>query len=384
MTDSDTPVLEVEELTKYFSAGSGGSLLDTLLRRSDDSYVKAVDGVSFELMENETIGVVGESGCGKSTMGKSILRLIEPTSGDVRFKGESVTDLSGRQMRKKRTEMQFIFQDPTSALNPKMKIKHLLNEPLENFYDFDKAELAQRTDDLLEQIDLPKTVKDRYPHELSGGQKQRVVIGRAIASNPDLIVADEPVTGLDVSVQSNIITMLEEIQEEFELSLLFIAHDLSVVRYISDRVMVLYLGHITELGDSEAVFTNPQHPYTRELKRAIPRSHPDDDPAETEITEGEPPSPLDPPSGCPFHTRCPAYIGDICEEEYPDPVELQDGRLVSCHHFEEGDPPIEGEYEQYAKTTIADGRPSPTADSEGDGTDQVVSANANGGDVDGQ
>jgi len=357
MADSTTPLLEVEDLKKYFTSDDESTLLDTLLGRSEESTVKAVDGVSFELFENETLGVVGESGCGKSTMGKTVLRLLEPTSGDVRFKGESILSLSSREMRQKRQEMQMIFQDPSSALNPRMKIKHLIREPLRNFHGYSEAELDAETDRILEQVDLPTSIKDRYPHELSGGQKQRVVIGRAIALNPDMIVADEPVTGLDVSVQSTIINMLSDIQTEFELSLLFIAHDLSVVRYISDRVMVLYLGHIAEIGDSEAIFTNPQHPYTRELKRSIPRSHPSEEAAESNIAEGEPPSPIDPPSGCPFHPRCPAYIGDVCEDEYPDPVELDDGRLVACHHFEEGDPPIEGEYE-LAEESVTERAPS--------------------------
>ncbi len=340
MSDTDTPTLEVRDLRKHFSRGGSLGLIDRLLDGSTAGPVKAVDGVSFDLLENETLGVVGESGCGKSTMGKAILRLIEPTSGEVRYGGEPLTDLSNRRMRELRQELQMIFQDPGSALNPRMKVKHLIREPIENFHSPSHAELERRTDELLEQVDLPTDVKDRYPHELSGGQQQRVVIARAIALDPEVIVADEPVTGLDVSVQSNILAMLSEIQEELDLSLLFIAHDLAVVRHISDRVMVLYLGHVAERGDAEAVFANPQHPYTRSLKAAIPRSHPDDPKSEADVTEAEPPSPADPPSGCPFHPRCPAHIGDVCEEEYPEPVELSDGRTVACHHFEAGDEPV--------------------------------------------
>jgi len=339
MSDADQSTLEVRDLRKYFSTGGSLGLLNRLLGGSGAGPIKAVDGVSFDLLDNETLGVVGESGCGKSTMGKSILRLIEPTSGEIRYDGQSLTDLSNRRMRELRQELQMIFQDPGSALNPRMKVKHLIREPLENFRSLSHEELEARTDELLEQVDLPADVEDRYPHELSGGQQQRVVIARAIALDPEVIVADEPVTGLDVSVQSNILAMLSEIQAELDLSLLFIAHDLSVVRHISDRVMVLYLGHVVERGDTGAVFANPQHPYTRALETAIPRSHPDEEKSETAVTGDEPPSPADPPSGCPFHPRCPAHIGDVCEAESPDLVELSDGRTVACHHFEAGDEP---------------------------------------------
>ncbi len=334
-------VFEVRDLKKHFSANDGPTgLIDRVLGGSGAGPVKAVDGVSFDLHENETLGVVGESGCGKSTMGKAILRLLEPTSGTVRYRNHTVSELPGRRVRELRQELQMIFQDPGSALNPRMKVKHLIAEPVRNFRSMSRAELDDRIDTLLEQVELPLEVKDRYPHELSGGQQQRVVIARAIALKPEVIVADEPVTGLDVSVQSDILSMLSEIQEELDLSLLFIAHDLAVVRHISDRVMVLYLGHVVERGDSEAVFGNPQHPYTRSLKRAIPRSHPDQEKNDTEVMEGEPPSPADPPSGCPFHPRCPAYIGDVCENEEPEPVELSDGRTVACHHFEAGENPV--------------------------------------------
>jgi oligopeptide/dipeptide ABC transporter ATP-binding protein len=362
--DTTDAVLEVRDLQKHFSANDGPSgLIDRVLGGSDAGPVKAVDGVSFDLHANETLGVVGESGCGKSTMGKSILRLIEPTSGSVRYRDSAVSELSGRRMRDLRQELQMIFQDPGSALNPRMKIKHLIREPLENFRSLSRAELKDRTDELLEQVDLPLEVKGRYPHELSGGQQQRVIIARAIALDPEVIVADEPVTGLDVSVQSNILAMLSEIQAELDLSLLFIAHDLAVVRHISDRVMVLYLGHAVERGDSEAVFANPQHPYTRSLKRAIPRSHPDEEPNDTDVTEAEPPSPADPPGGCPFHPRCPAHIGDVCETEEPDQVELADGRTVACHHFEAGDEPVPEDVDLSSR----EGDPAPVAGFDGGG-----------------
>ena len=380
MSDSSAPVLEVRDLKKHFSTGSATTgLLSRLLGDSNAGPVKAVDGVSFDLLENETLGVVGESGCGKSTMGKSILRLIEPTSGEVRYDGESLTELPDREMRDRRQNLQLIFQDPGSSLNPRMKVKHLLREPLTNFRSLSREELDRQIDELLGQVDLPTTVKDRYPHELSGGQQQRVVIARAIALDPEVIVADEPVTGLDVSVQSNILATLADIQEELDLSLLFIAHDLAVIRHISDRVMVLYLGHVAELGDSEAVFSNPQHPYTRMLKQSIPRSHPEQSKDEVEAATGEPPSPSNPPSGCRFHPRCPAHIGDVCEEEYPEAVELTDGRTVACHHFEAGDEPVPEDVDLSAEETAADGGPAvdSSADS-GPSVADVAEGNADG------
>jgi len=358
-------------MKKHFSTDSATTgLLSRLLGGSNAGPVKAVDGVSFDLLENETLGVVGESGCGKSTMGKSLLRLIEPTSGDIRYDGESLTDLSDREMRDRRQHLQLIFQDPGSSLNPRMKVKHLLREPLTNFRSLSREEQERQIDELLQRVDLPTTVKDRYPHELSGGQQQRVVIARAIALDPEVIVADEPVTGLDVSVQSNILSTLADIQDELDLSLLFIAHDLAVIRHISDRVMVLYLGHIAELGDSEAVFANPQHPYTRMLKQSIPRSHPEQEKDEVGADTGEPPSPSNPPSGCPFHPRCPAYIGDVCEQEYPEEVELADGRSVACHHFEDGDEPVPEGRDLGGSETDTDG--SPAVDPSADGAASVA------------
>jgi oligopeptide/dipeptide ABC transporter ATP-binding protein len=216
----------------------------------------------------------------------------------------------------------------------------------------DKKEINARIDELLEQVELPLKFKNRYPHELSGGQKQRVIIGRALATKPDLIVADEPVTGLDVSIQASIINLLQELQKEYELGILFIAHDLSIVRHFSDRVMVLYLGHVAEIGTTEELFSQPQHPYTRALKSAIPRSHPNEE-KHAEIPEGEPPSPINPPSGCPFHPRCSAYIGDVCEEEYPSARELSNGRQVACHHFEDDD---ELRDKNYDRITLSGGQ----------------------------
>lgn len=348
-SSENMPLLEVRNLKKYFTSSEGSSWALQTLGLTSQEHVRAVDGVSFSLDENETLGVVGESGCGKSTLGRTILRLLEPTEGEILYKGEHLDGLSKKEMREKRANIQMIFQDPTSALNPRMKVRSLIAEPLRNFYEWTQDELDARIDELLEQVELPLEFKDRYPHELSGGQKQRVVIGRALATDPDLIVADEPVTGLDVSIQANIINMLQELQQEYELGILFIAHDLSVVRHVSDRVMVLYLGHAVEIGETEELFSRPQHPYTRALKSAIPRSHPNEE-KHAQIPEGEPPSPINPPSGCPFHPRCPAYIGNECEDEYPSARILSNGRQVACHHFEDDD---ELRDENYDRVTLS-------------------------------
>lgn len=338
------PVLRVANLKKHFSAHDP-PWIARKLGIVNESIVRAVDGVSFEIGEDEIVGVIGESGCGKSTLGKSLLRLIEPSSGDVFFKGESITDLSREEMRLRRKDMQIVFQDPSSSLNPRLKIGNLIKEPLKNFGTSSPKELDARVDELLEQVNLPTSFKNRYPHELSGGQLQRILICRAIATEPDLLIADEPVTGLDVSIQSQIIELFKKIQSEYGMSILFIAHDLSVVRHISDRVMVLYLGKIVEMGKTEDVFDNPQHPYTRSLKDAIPGSD-----YYYEEVENEPPSPANPPSGCSFHPRCPAYIGDVCKNTDPALVQLQDGRDIACHHFEGGGSYMESEQTDVNRT----------------------------------
>lgn len=334
------PLLEVENLKKYFVDTTG---LKSLRRFGlySSSNVKAVDGVSFNIYPNEIVGVVGESGCGKSTLGKTLLKLTEPTEGVIKYDGDDISELSNKQMRPFRENMQIIFQDPTSSLTPTMKIRDLIVEPIENFGSYTGEELEIRVDDLLKQVELPIEFKERYPHELSGGQKQRVVIARALASNPDFIVADEPVTGLDVSIQSKIINLLKKIQKERQLSILFIAHDLNVVRHISDRVIVLYLGNVVEMGETESVIEHPQHPYTRLLRQSIPKSHPEEDKIREE-NSGEPPSPIDPPTGCRFHPRCPAYIDDGCAQKQPALVELADQRSVRCHHFDENGDAIPG------------------------------------------
>lgn len=338
-TQNGEPILEVRNLKKYFTSAPPLANVGKYLGYDLESHVKAVDDVSFDIHENEIIGVIGESGCGKSTLGRTLVRLLEPTDGEVRFQGQNILELSGKELRNARKRIQFVFQDPSAAINPRMKIGMLIREPLKNFHNLSSEELDKRVNELLEQVDLPKEFSDRFPHELSGGQLQRVLICRALAPEPDLIIADEPVTGLDVSVQAKIINLLEEIRDEYNLSILFIAHDLSVIRFISDKTMVMYLGEIVEMGDTERIFDNPQHPYTRSLKSAIPGNRQEF--KHMGALQSEPPSPSNPPSGCTFHPRCPNYIGEECEAEPPESVQLSDGRLVHCHHFKEGDDPTE-------------------------------------------
>ena len=321
-------LLEVEELKKYFPSGGG------FLERSTGS-VRAVDGISLKVYEGETLGIVGESGCGKSTLGRSILRLIEPTSGRVTFHGTDILKLRKSAMRDMRKEMQIVFQDPYASLNPRYTISQTLMEPMEIHQLYNHASRKQRVQSTLERVGLDPSYASRFPHEFSGGQRQRIGIARALVLNPKLIILDEPVAALDVSVQSQVINLLEDLQADFGLTYIFVAHDLSVVKHISNRVLVMYLGKMAELASSDDLFFRPLHPYTRALLSAVPIPNPRLK-RERIILSGDIPSPVNPPSGCVFHTRCP-IAKDVCRQQVPEWRELRREHFVACHFAEDVD-----------------------------------------------
>jgi oligopeptide/dipeptide ABC transporter ATP-binding protein len=316
------PLLEVKDLRKHFPVRRG--LFSTI-----GGYVYAVDGVSFSIAEGETLGLVGESGCGKSTAGKTILKLIEPTSGTIRVNGAAIEGLSRREMRPWRRDLQVVFQDPYSSLNPRLSAGDIVAEPLKNYGVESGAALKERVAALFRKVGLREDQIARYPHEFSGGQRQRIGIARALALNPKLIVCDEPVSALDVSVQAQVINLLMDLQREFGLSYLFIAHDIAVVEHICHRIAVMYLGKIVELTDRRSLFTMPQHPYTEALLSAVPVADPKAKKKRI-ILSGDVPSPINPPSGCRFHTRCP-YAFDRCKVEEPAMREVRPGHHVACH-----------------------------------------------------
>lgn len=318
---SSSALLTVTDLKKYYPRKTGWFT-------REEQWVHAVDGVSFEIQKGETLGMVGESGCGKSTTARLVLRLIEPTAGSVSFQGEKILTMDRKKLKALRREIQIIFQDPYASLNPRMRIDKILEEPFIIHGLGTRQERKQSVLQLLERVGLGPDALSRYPHEFSGGQRQRIGIARALATDPKFIVADEPVSSLDVSIQAQIINLLKDLQEEYHLSLLLIAHDLNMVRYLSDRVAVMYLGKIVELARSDELFSHPLHPYTEALLSAIPVLDPVSRRARI-VLEGEAPSPIDLPKGCRFYSRCPRRIPD-CQKEDPPLLEISQGHHVAC------------------------------------------------------
>ena len=317
----DGPLLKIEDLVKHFPLGGG-------IMTKPRAWVKAVDGISFDLNRGETFGLVGESGCGKTTVGRLILRLIEPSEGRIEFDGDDISSMSRTQLMPLRRRMQIIFQDPYSSLDPRMKVDAIITEPLRAIQSLTRQQQQDTAAELLEKVGLQQSDLDKYPHEFSGGQRQRIGIARSLCVRPELIVADEPVSALDVSIQAQVINLMQDLKDEFNLSYIFISHDLSVVEHICDRIGVMYLGKIVELAGNEDFSRNPRHPYTRALLQAVPLPDPHrrTDPF---AMEGDVPNPIDPPAGCSFHPRCP-YKFDRCVVDTPGLVEAGIGHYVAC------------------------------------------------------
>lgn len=318
-------LLEAKHLVKEFPAGGS---------RKKPLVVHAVTDVNLEIYEGETLALVGESGCGKSTLGRVLIRLLEPTSGELVFEGEDITHMGEAAFAGIRRQMQIIFQDPYASLNPRMSVREIIGEPLITYGMRDKKELERRVKELMGEVGIAGEFYNRYPHQFSGGQRQRIGIARAIALKPKLIICDEPVSALDVSIQSQVLNLLKDLQERYGLTYLFISHDLSVVKFIADRVCVMFLGSICEIGDTDSLYDQPLHPYTRFLLNAIPKADPRLRSQEKELLSGEIPSPVHPPSGCRFHTRCP-YAREICRQQAPECRHFGE-RQVFCHFPLEG------------------------------------------------
>ncbi len=321
-------LLEVKNLKKYFKVDKG-------IIRKNIKYVKAVDDISFKIYRGETLGLVGESGCGKSTTGRTIIRLYDVTDGEVIFEGAEIGQMSEHELKPFRKKIQMIFQDPYASLNTRMTVSDIIGEPLDIHGLASGKERQERIFDLLERVGLSKMHASRYPHEFSGGQRQRIGIARALAVNPDFIICDEPISALDVSIQAQVVNMLEDLQKEFGLTYLFIAHDLSMVKHISDRIGVMYLGKMAEIAESNKLYEKPLHPYTQALLSAIPIPDPEVTRAKQRIIlQGDVPSPIDPPSGCRFRTRC-IYAFDKCKEIEPELREVEPEHFVACHLMDE-------------------------------------------------
>lgn len=325
-------ILKVKNLKKHF-------LLSKKFLSKDESSIKAVDGINFNVKEGETFGIVGESGCGKSTTGKMILRLLDPTEGEIFYKGKNILGLTKKEMKKLRREIQIVFQDPFSSLNPRFKVYEILKEVLLLHKIVPKSQVENKVIELLESVGLGRQHMDRYPHEFSGGQRQRIGIARALAVDPTLIICDEPVSALDVSIQAQIVNLMKDLQRERNLTYIFISHDLSVVHHLCDRIAVMYLGKIVEISDKDTIFNEPKHPYTKALLSAIP-SIDQPDTNNLPLLKGDMPSPADPPKGCSFHTRCP-FVMDVCKSVKPTLKGVeQNNHKVACHLFTKESTPV--------------------------------------------
>ncbi len=366
MTQSNgaAPLVETVHLKKYFPIKVG------LLQR-DVAHVHAVDDVSLQVYEGETLGLVGESGCGKSTLGRCIVRLLEPTEGEIRFEDRAISHLGPRQMRPLRRELQMVFQDPYASLNPRKRVGSIIGDPMKIHGVSDSSGRRKRVQELLEVVGLSPEHYNRFPHEFSGGQRQRIGVARALALRPKLIVADEPVSALDVSIQSQMLNLLEDLQNEFKLTYLFIAHDLGVVRHVSDRIAVMYLGKLVELSPAEELYERPIMPYTEALLSAVPIPDPDlSERRERIVLQGDVPSPIDPPTGCRFHPRC-RYATEICSQVEPPLTDYGNGHLAACHHPLNVDPemlarvraaaetPAEADESALPQDTSGESRPVP-------------------------
>jgi oligopeptide/dipeptide ABC transporter ATP-binding protein len=340
-SDGQAPLVEADHLKLYFPIKKG-VLIDRTI-----GHVHAVDDVSVRLQEGQTLGVVGESGCGKSTLARCMVRLLEPTEGVLRFRGRDITHLGRRELEPIRREVQLVFQDPVSSLNPRKRVGQIVGGPM-RLHGMDKEKVGPRVRELLDRVGLNPEHVNRFPHEFSGGQRQRIGVARALAVEPRLIVLDEPVSALDVSIQAQVINLLDDLQDDFGLSYIFIAHDLSVVRHVSDQIAVMYLGKVVELSPAKELYTKPIHPYTEALLGAIPIPDPKENRArERLVIGGEPPNPIDPPSGCRFHTRCPRAT-DLCKEVEPPLAAYPGGHLAACHH------PLKVSEQEIAAATYSD------------------------------